>query len=242
MEEKTSIISQINSDLIRTRTEAAITKHQNNACHFVSCNERGELDYIRMQSCMGQKATLSELSIGILPNNKKFMQILGVEELEAALNKSIAVNEELAKKEEALKKELEEKKYLCSSIDRANELLRNKLQQADRVNVADYSNRRLLLKKLNDRKKEFDTIGQTVIQKMALLLRKHFAKPPDINCISLEEMIEELMNLYFEKPNDYIELSEKYWPPYVELLHRYGIIVSQTNDDRLIKLNSLFFV
>ncbi|XP_052599386.1 centromere protein K isoform X1 [Peromyscus californicus insignis] len=57
--------------------------------------------------------------------------------------------------------------------------------------------------------------------------------------ITLNEMIEMLINRMFDVPHDpYVKISDSFWPPYIELLLRYGIALRHPEDPARIRLEA----
>ncbi|CAL8332330.1 unnamed protein product [Merluccius merluccius] len=64
---------------------------------------------------------------------------------------------------------------------------------------------------------------------------------PDLNAnlISLNEILELLMNKTLETPHDpYVTIDEKFWQPYVEMLLRYSIAVRHPENNVKIRLET----
>ncbi|XP_055457893.1 centromere protein K [Psammomys obesus] len=57
--------------------------------------------------------------------------------------------------------------------------------------------------------------------------------------ITLNEMLEILINRMFDVPHDpYVKISDSFWPPYIELLLRYGIALRHPEDPTRIRLEA----
>ncbi|XP_032754837.1 centromere protein K [Rattus rattus] len=57
--------------------------------------------------------------------------------------------------------------------------------------------------------------------------------------ITLNEMLEMLINRMFDVPHDpYVKINESFWPPYIELLLRYGIALRHPEDPSRIRLEA----
>lgn len=94
--------------------------------------------------------------------------------------------------------------------------------------------------------KLMDTLGD--------VLEQHFPHPgqanvskrlknvlPDLNAnlISLNEILELLMNTSLETPHDpYVTLDEKFWPPYVEMMLRCCLAVRHPENNNKIRLET----
>ncbi|XP_028639933.1 centromere protein K isoform X2 [Grammomys surdaster] len=57
--------------------------------------------------------------------------------------------------------------------------------------------------------------------------------------ITLNEMLEVLINRMFDVPHDpYVKINDSFWPPYIELLLRYGIALRHPEDPSRIRLEA----
>lgn len=60
---------------------------------------------------------------------------------------------------------------------------------------------------------------------------------PNVTYVSLQQLTEDLMNMLYCKPHDpYIRIEHIHWPPYIELLLRWGIAQRHPQDCNLIRL------
>lgn len=260
-----AVLRTMEPALLRTQLEQAQVQHENNTPmeieQMLTADQCDIIERSRMKCLLGHKSAIANLVLGTLPTDAEVLQSYGLNEVENAIQSASTINDLLANIEETARKELETKKLHCKEMEHANHLLRAKLEQSNVNQVENYSNRKLLQKRLSDKKKEFDNKGQDLVQKMANLMRTHFAKPAEVagskpkrkedrssvepprNCFSLEEIVELLLDRFLDKSQDsWIEVSDRFWPPYIELLHRNGVTVSQPGNDKRIKLNQhLFF-
>uniref|UniRef100_A0A8C6X7S9 Centromere protein K n=1 Tax=Naja naja TaxID=35670 RepID=A0A8C6X7S9_NAJNA len=61
----------------------------------------------------------------------------------------------------------------------------------------------------------------------------------DVQLISLHEILENLINKLVNTPHDpYITISDSFWPPYIELLLRYGIALRHPENPNKIRLEN----
>ncbi|XP_006982810.1 centromere protein K [Peromyscus maniculatus bairdii] len=69
--------------------------------------------------------------------------------------------------------------------------------------------------------------------------KKTTTQEPKAQLITLNEMIEILINRMFDVPHDpYVKISDSFWPPYIELLLRYGIALRHPEDPTRIRLEA----
>ncbi|TWW58633.1 centromere protein K [Takifugu rubripes] len=68
---------------------------------------------------------------------------------------------------------------------------------------------------------------------------KNASTEPEEDLISLGEILEQLMNKVLETPHDpYVTIDNTFWPPYVEMLLRYGIAVRHQENNFKIRLET----
>ncbi|NWS75256.1 CENPK protein, partial [Crotophaga sulcirostris] len=69
--------------------------------------------------------------------------------------------------------------------------------------------------------------------------KKKSSQKPDVELITLNEILELLINKLVGMPHEpYITLSDSFWPPYVELLLRYGVAVRHPEDPNRVRLEA----
>ncbi|NWV28616.1 CENPK protein, partial [Origma solitaria] len=68
---------------------------------------------------------------------------------------------------------------------------------------------------------------------------KNSSAEPAVELITLQEILELLINNLIIKPHDpYVTISESFWPPYLELLLRYGIALRHPEDPNRMRLEA----
>ncbi|XP_023653449.1 centromere protein K [Paramormyrops kingsleyae] len=71
--------------------------------------------------------------------------------------------------------------------------------------------------------------------------KKKFRPEPRGDLISLHDILELLMNKTVETPHEpYVVMNESFWPPYIEMLLRYGIASRHPDDSVKIRLESFY--
>ncbi|NXM94821.1 CENPK protein, partial [Sylvia borin] len=62
---------------------------------------------------------------------------------------------------------------------------------------------------------------------------------PAVELITLKEILEILINKLMDTPHEpYITINESFWPPYIELLLRYGIVLRHPEDPTMMRLQA----
>ncbi|NXH39757.1 CENPK protein, partial [Dicaeum eximium] len=68
--------------------------------------------------------------------------------------------------------------------------------------------------------------------------KESFAKP-DVELITLQEILEMLINKLITTPHEpYVTISESFWPPYIELLLRCGMALRHPEDPNRMRLQA----
>lgn len=139
---------------------------------------------------------------------------------------------------------LEEKKELLKAADERVERL--KMEKEKRSELR-------LLQEMKERITEVKRYQERVMEVLGEVLDKHVALPGEeeeklmkaVNAqrsedvMSLSEILELLMNRLLNAPHDpYVTLTASFWPPYVEMLLRYGVTTRHPEDCRRIRLET----
>uniref|UniRef100_A0A8D0LBC0 Centromere protein K n=1 Tax=Sphenodon punctatus TaxID=8508 RepID=A0A8D0LBC0_SPHPU len=69
--------------------------------------------------------------------------------------------------------------------------------------------------------------------------KKNSSDDPTIQLVTLHEILENLINKLMDTPHDpYLIINSSFWPPYIELLLRYGIALRHPEDPNRIRLEA----
>lgn len=141
---------------------------------------------------------------------------------------------------------LEEKKeVLIAASDHVDRLKEQKERLSEQSVLLDIKNKIQKMKDYQDR----------LMQTLGDVLEVHFPLPQhesnankkkkniplqlNENLISLNEILEILMNKALESPHDpYVTVDDTFWPPYIEMLLRYGIAMRNPEDCFKIRLET----
>ncbi|CAN9509935.1 unnamed protein product [Ophioblennius macclurei] len=143
---------------------------------------------------------------------------------------------------------LEEKKKVFTAVSDHAERLK-----AERENLSELS----MLQDMKDKIQKMKSYQETLMSCLGNVLEKHL--PPldkefsanmkkknakyeiTDDLISLNEMLEVLMNKVLNTPHDpYVTVDATFWPPYVEMLLRHGIAVRHQENNFKIRLETFF--
>uniref|UniRef100_A0A8D2PAK7 Centromere protein K n=1 Tax=Zosterops lateralis melanops TaxID=1220523 RepID=A0A8D2PAK7_ZOSLA len=149
--------------------------------------------------------------------------------------------------EEDLKREeqwYEEQKHLLDTLNKMEEEANTQVEQPSTKRESDELKKKLL--KLKTYKKE-------LLNALGEFLDEHFPHPeegentknknssaePAVKLITLKEILEILINKLMATPHEpYITINESFWPPYIELLLRYGIALRHPEDPNRMRLQA----
>nr|CAB3229786.1 centromere protein K-like [Phallusia mammillata] len=152
---------------------------------------------------------------------------------------------------ENLEKSIENK---ASMIQQQNEI-HDAMQQQLAANTESNQNFDDFVKSLESKQAKHSLDIQTTVKKMNEFLDSHFPVPStkqqklagtNVNVyemlsqkrfVSMKQLYNDLLNLAVEKPDGpYLVIDDQHWPPYVDLLLRFGIAVRHPGDINRIKL------
>ncbi|XP_061088460.1 centromere protein K [Conger conger] len=240
-EEQFSLLQQLQNDLTLAEAESL----QNPNYQTVS----------RVNALEAELKEWQELQPKLLSSNPEVLLAVGKEELsrlnrqlEMVLSCSQAKRDKL---KETLKSEQEwvgEKKEVLQAAAERVAALRD---EGDRLSEKGV---------LQDMKKKIQRVKDyhdNLMETLSDILAEHFPLPqqegnankkgknilpePTADVITLREMLELLMNKLVETPHEpYIEIDGTFWPPYIELLLRYGMALRHPEDCSKIRLEAFF--
>uniref|UniRef100_A0A8C8AB85 Centromere protein K n=1 Tax=Otus sunia TaxID=257818 RepID=A0A8C8AB85_9STRI len=69
--------------------------------------------------------------------------------------------------------------------------------------------------------------------------KKGSSEEPSVELITLHEILEMLINKLMSTPHEpYVKINDSFWPPYIELLLRYGIALRHPEDTKRMRLEA----
>ncbi|NXG80175.1 CENPK protein, partial [Baryphthengus martii] len=78
-----------------------------------------------------------------------------------------------------------------------------------------------------------------LVEKAQSAQRKNSSEEPAVELITLHEILETLINKLMSTPHEpYVTIDDSFWPPYIELLLRYGIALRHPEDPNRIRLEA----
>ncbi|KAG8131054.1 hypothetical protein E2320_017742, partial [Naja naja] len=163
-------------------------------------------------------------------------------ELEMVLSTVNAKNKKL--KEDFIREQkwLEEQEQLIECLNQTAEGMSN--------HVVHFSEKRAF-QELKTKMLKIKAYKEDILNALGDFLDEHFPLPEnsgtakkkraekDVQLISLHEILENLINKLVNTPHDpYITISDSFWPPYIELLLRYGIALRHPENPNKIRLEN----
>ncbi|KAJ0033293.1 hypothetical protein NQD34_000400 [Periophthalmus magnuspinnatus] len=152
-----------------------------------------------------------------------------------------AKRDKLKETKELEQKWLEEKKQMLEAATDHVERL-----QMEREKLSEHS----IFKETKDKIQKMKLYQDRLMESLGEILEKHVPAPPrtedkkkhsaqdvHVEFISLNEILELLMNKLLTTPHDpYVDIDATFWPPYVEMLLRYGVAIRHQENNFKIRL------
>ncbi|NWS59602.1 CENPK protein, partial [Chunga burmeisteri] len=129
----------------------------------------------------------------------------------------------------------------------------NGIEEQTKTQVGKLSQKRYFytLHELEDELLKLKNYKEELLNALAEFLEKHFPFPgrnakkknsseePAVELISLQDIIEILVNKSVSTPYEpYVTINDSFWPPYIELLLRYGIALRHPEDPKRMRLEA----
>ncbi|KAM4749974.1 centromere protein K isoform 2-T2 [Anableps anableps] len=169
-------------------------------------------------------------------------------ELEMLVSCCEVKRDKLRETKELEQKWLEEKKQVLLAANDHIERLRVEKEKYSEHNIL--LDTKAKIKKMKDyQEKLMELLGDILERHVPLPQNESSANkkkkniPQEINedLISLSQILEVLMDKVMNTPHDpYVTLDHTFWPPYVEMLLRYGIAVRHQENNFKIRLETFF--
>ncbi|KAJ1209585.1 hypothetical protein NDU88_004959 [Pleurodeles waltl] len=208
---------------------------------------------MQVKSLMAECTQWQKKEPEIISANQEVLLTLGKQELQKVNRELEMVLSSVRSKNRKLKEELkmeqrwlEEQQQLVQALSSRQEELKNHVVQISEKRVC----REVEQKIIKIRAYEQELLGA-----LGEFLGEHFPLPekpeetskkkkilpagPATQLKTLHDILEELMNKLLATPHDpYVPITESDWPPYIELLLRYGIALRHPQDPNRIRLEA----
>nr|XP_056704620.1 centromere protein K [Euleptes europaea] len=166
-------------------------------------------------------------------------------DLEMVLSTVQAKNKKLKEDLQREQRWLAEQQQLIDCLDQTDKEMSNQVVQ--------FSEKRAF-QELKSKMLKIKAYKEEILNALGDFLEKHFPLPeddgikkrktrssrdPDVQLITLHEILEILINKLINKPHDpYVAINNSFWSPYIELLLRYGIALRHSEDPNRIRLEN----
>ncbi|XP_064295188.1 centromere protein K isoform X2 [Phalacrocorax carbo] len=205
---------------------------------------------MRMKALTAEYNQWQKRNPEIISTNPVALLTIGKEELQKVKNDLERVltavqskNQELTERLEREQQWHEEQQQILDVLNGIEEERRHQVEQLSRksLNTRALNELRIKILKLKKYKEE-------LLNGLGEFLEEHFP-PPEYGgsakknsseeLISLHEILEILINKLMSTPHEpYVRISDSFWPPYIELLLRYGIALRHPEDPNRIRLEA----
>ncbi|XP_064357673.1 centromere protein K-like isoform X2 [Dromaius novaehollandiae] len=189
----------------------------------------------------------------IISTNPDVLVALGKEELQKVKNDLEVVLSTVQSKNKKLREDLkreqqwhEEQQQIVDALNGIEEEMKNQVVQ--------FSEKRTF-QELKNKMLKLRTYKEELLNALGEFLEEHFPLPeedgsakkkkknsseePAVQLITLHEILEILINKLMSTPHEpYLTISDSFWPPYIELLLRYGIALRHPEDPNRIRLEA----
>ncbi|XP_014820409.1 PREDICTED: centromere protein K [Calidris pugnax] len=210
---------------------------------------------MRVKALMAEYHQWQNRSPDLISTNPDVLLELGKEELQKVKNDlemvlSI-VQLKNKKLEEDLKREQQwhkEQELILDTLTGIEEETKIKIQQLPKTSLTARAFQELQNKvsKLRMYKEELlDALGEFLEEHFPLpesdgsAKKENSSEEPDVELITLNEILEILIGKLMNTPHEpYVTIDDSFWPPYIELLLRYGIALRHPEDPNRMRLEA----
>ncbi|KAM3939150.1 centromere protein K [Leptodactylus fuscus] len=208
---------------------------------------------MKVKALTAEHEQWQETSPEIISNNQDILLAAGKEELQIVDRDLELMLSTVRAENKKLKSDLEKEQRWLEEQEEVLETLKVKLQEVkdQSENISEKS----AFQDLKNKLKKLKAYRQELLSAFGEFLEDHFPLPeehersakkkkgvseePPVQWIRLHIILETLINQLMNTPNDpYIIVKDEYWPPYIELLLRYGIALRHPADAKRIRLEA----
>nr|XP_033786146.1 centromere protein K isoform X2 [Geotrypetes seraphini] len=189
----------------------------------------------------------------LLPDKQEILLAMGKEELqkvdhelEMVLSCVQSKNRKLKEDLQREQKWLEEQQQLVDALTVRQEELRNLVVETSETRIIQELSNRIV--KIKEYEKELlEALGEFLEEHFPLpeeqgstnKKKKGLSTEPPAQLITLHEILEILIDKLMSTPHQpYLTIDDSYWPPYIEMLLRYGIALRHPEDPSKIRLEA----
>ncbi|XP_009459994.1 PREDICTED: centromere protein K [Nipponia nippon] len=222
---------------------------------LLKSDDKLSLLMMRVKALAAEHNQWQKRSPEIISTNPDVLLALGKEELQKVKNDLEMVLSTVQSKnkqlEEDLKREqqwLEEEEQVLDALNGIEEETKKQVEQLPkaRQKVRAFHELQNKMLKLRVYKEELlNALGEFLEEHFPLpekggsAKKKNSSEEPAVELITLHEVLEILINKLMSTPHEpYVTINDSFWPPYIELLLRYGIALRHPEDPNRIRLEA----
>ncbi|KAL9822619.1 centromere protein K isoform 5-T5 [Geothlypis trichas] len=187
----------------------------------------------------------------VISTNPDVLLELGKEELQKVKNDLEMVLSTVRSKNKQLEEELKREQQWYEEQKQMLETLNKMEEEANTEDEHPSTKRELNV--LKNKVLKLKTFKKELLSALGEFLDEHFPPPeegenikkknssaePVVELITLQEILEMLINTLMTTPHEpYITINESFWPPYIELLLRYGMALRHPEDPNRMRLQA----
>ncbi|XP_047935487.1 centromere protein K isoform X2 [Anser cygnoides] len=200
-----------------------------------------------------KSGTTDRIRCQIISTNPEVLLTLGKEELQKVKKDLEMVLSTVQSRNKKLKEDLEREQQWHDEQEKILDALKE-IEKNMENEVVSHSKKRAL-QKLKDEILKVKAYKEELLNALGVFLEEHFPLPeedgrakkkkkkkseePDAQLITLHEILEILINKLLRTPHEpYVTINDSFWPPYIELLLRWGIALRHPEDPDRIRLEA----
>ncbi|XP_013036056.1 centromere protein K isoform X1 [Anser cygnoides] len=208
---------------------------------------------MRMKALTVEFTQWQKKSPEIISTNPEVLLTLGKEELQKVKKDLEMVLSTVQSRNKKLKEDLEREQQWHDEQEKILDALKE-IEKNMENEVVSHSKKRAL-QKLKDEILKVKAYKEELLNALGVFLEEHFPLPeedgrakkkkkkkseePDAQLITLHEILEILINKLLRTPHEpYVTINDSFWPPYIELLLRWGIALRHPEDPDRIRLEA----
>ncbi|NXL02833.1 CENPK protein, partial [Mesembrinibis cayennensis] len=218
---------------------------------LLKSDDKLSLLMMRVKALAAEHSQWQKRSPEIISTNPDVLLALGKEELQKVKNDLEMVLSTVQSKnkqlEEDLKREqqwLEEQEQVLDALNGIEEETKKQVEQLSKARAFHELQNKML--KLKVYKEELlNALGEFLEEHFPLpeeggsAKKKNSSEEPAVELLTLHEVLEILINKLMSTPHEpYVTINDSFWPPYIELLLRYGIALRHPEDPNRIRLEA----
>ncbi|XP_050186073.1 centromere protein K [Myiozetetes cayanensis] len=165
-------------------------------------------------------------------------------DLEKVLSAVCSKNKQLEEDLEREQQWYEEQEQMLNTLNRIEEETKLQVEQLYETRGLEELHNKML--KLKTYKRELlSALGEFLDEHFPLpqggrsAINKNFSPEPAVELLALQDILEILINKLMATPHEpYVTINESFWPPYIELLLRFGIALRHPEDPNRMRLEA----